>query len=43
MQKERVKRIRIFTKIFALAEELREALNKKVDVFEIYEIIKITI
>ncbi len=26
------------TKIFALAEELREVLNKKVDVFEIHEI-----
>lgn len=26
------------TMIFALAEELREALNKKVDVFEIHEI-----
>ena len=26
------------TMIFALAEDLREALNKKVDVFEIYEI-----
>ena len=26
------------TKIFSLAEELREVLNKKVDVFEIHEI-----
>ena len=26
------------TRIFALAEELREVLNKKVDVFEIHEI-----
>ncbi len=26
------------TEVFALAEELREVLNKKVDVFEIHEI-----
>lgn len=26
------------TMIFALAEELREVLNKKIDVFEIHEI-----